>query len=77
MHHTVDNYRQSDWITVQRSVHSFSSISIRTTGPLEATPVMAQVHRLLSVNIATPGSLQMVHRLTPGGHLPIVNQALT
>ena len=76
MHHKVDNYRQSDWIMVQVPVKSFSSVNIATTGPLEATLGISQVHSLLSVNIATPDSLQVVHRFTPGRYMPGVNQAL-
>ena len=62
---------------VQVPVNSFLSVNIAAaTGPLETTPGMSQVHSLLSVNIATPGSLQVVHRFTPGRYLPSVNQAL-
>ena len=57
-------------------MNSFSSVNTGTTGPLEATPDMSQVYSLLSVNIATPSSLQVVHKFTPGGYLPSVNQAL-
>ena len=45
-------------------------MDITITGPLEATPAISQVHSLPSVYIATPGSLQVVHRFTPGGHQP-------
>ena len=53
----------------------FPSVNVVTTGPLEATPGMSRVNNLLSVNIATPGSLQVAHRFTPGEYLPSVNQA--
>ena len=58
---------------VQILANNFSSVNIATTGPLEATLGMSQVQNLLSVNIASPGSLQVVHRFTPGGYLPSVN----
>ena len=75
MHHRIDKHRQSDWILVQVSVNSFLSVNIATTGPLKATPGMSQVHNLLSVNIVTPGSHQVVHKFIPGAYLLSVNQA--
>ena len=55
---------------VQVSVDSFSSMNMATTGSLEATPGMSQLHSLLSVNTMTPGSLKVIHRLN-------VNQVTT
>ena len=56
---------QFGWIMVQGPVTSFLSVKIATTGSLEATPGVSQVHSLLSVNIVTPGIRQVVHRFTP------------
>ena len=60
----------SNWQMVQASMTSFFSMNIATAVFLEVTPGMTQVRSLLSVNIATPGSLQVVHRFTPGRYLP-------
>ena len=40
------------------------TVNIVTTGSLEATPWMSRVHSLLSVNLVSPGSLYVVHRLS-------------
>ena len=66
-------YRITSW---SRSLCSFLNLNLATTGPLEATPEMSQVHSLLSVNIVTLSSLQVVHRFTTGDYLQSVNQTL-
>ena len=67
MHHSVNNYRKSDWTMAQACVISFSIVKIATTGTLEATPEVSQVRRQFSVNIVTTGSFRVVQKFTPGG----------